>query len=61
MGFLNMSIEKRAFSKMILDSVSKQKDKYGSDHIKKTVCIDYSAPNIAKSFFNWALKIDDDW
>lgn len=49
-GFLNMSIDKVKFSKLVLDQVFKEQSDYGKDNILKTVCIDYSAPNIAKSF-----------
>jgi len=33
-----------------LGKILKEKDKYGSDRINKTIIIDYSAPNIAKPF-----------
>lgn len=49
-GFLNMSIDKVKFSKLVLDQVFEEQSDYGKDSIFKTVCIDYSAPNIAKSF-----------
>lgn len=49
-GFLNMSIDKVKFSKLVLDQVFEEQSDYGKDNIFKTVCIDYSAPNIAKSF-----------
>lgn len=49
-GFLNMSIDKVKFSKLVLDQVFEEQSDYGKDSILKTVCIDYSAPNIAKSF-----------
>jgi arginyl-tRNA synthetase len=49
-GFLNMSIDKVKFSKLVLDQVFEEQSDYGKDEILKTVCIDYSAPNIAKSF-----------
>ncbi|PKK86778.1 MAG: arginine--tRNA ligase, partial [Tenericutes bacterium HGW-Tenericutes-8] len=49
-GFLNMSINKTKFSKQVLDKIFMEQSNYGQDHISKTVCIDYSAPNIAKSF-----------
>ena len=45
-----MSIDKVKFSKLVLDQVFKEQSDYGKDNILKTVCIDYSAPNIAKSF-----------
>ena len=49
-GFLNISINREVFAKNVLQLVLKDQANYGSQSVGKTVCIDYSAPNIAKSF-----------
>ncbi len=49
-GFLNISINREVFAKKVLDNVLKEQANFGNQSVGKTVCIDYSAPNIAKSF-----------
>jgi arginyl-tRNA synthetase len=49
-GFLNISIDRVKLSKEVIEEVLTEKEKFGNDTINQTVCIDYSAPNIAKSF-----------
>ncbi|WP_084300985.1 arginine--tRNA ligase [Acholeplasma equifetale] len=50
-GFLNIYLNREILAKNILDEVHLKKSNYGSSDINgKTVVIDYSSPNIAKSF-----------
>lgn len=51
-GYLNFFVNRGYFSKEILKAVYEQKDQYGSDQVGKgkVICIDYSAPNVAKPF-----------
>ncbi len=48
-GFINFFLSQE-FLINSLNNILKEKEKYGSAKIKKTVVIDYSAPNIAKPF-----------
>jgi len=48
-GFLNFFLSENYLIDE-LNKILKEKDKYGSGKIKKTIIIDYSAPNIAKPF-----------
>ncbi len=49
-GFLNISINRELFARHVLTQVLNEQSNFGNKSINKTVCIDYSAPNIAKSF-----------
>jgi arginyl-tRNA synthetase len=49
-GFLNISINRAVFAKSVIEQVLNEQSHFGNQSIGKTVCIDYSAPNIAKSF-----------
>jgi arginyl-tRNA synthetase len=51
-GFLNIYLERNQLSKDILNEILDKKDLYGSNQVGtgQTVAIDYSSPNIAKSF-----------
>lgn len=50
--YVNFFADKAAFSKATIEEVIKEGDKYGSSNIGegKTVCVEYSSPNIAKPF-----------
>ena len=48
-GFINFWFSKKELL-VSLEKILKEKDKFGSDKQKKTMIIDYSAPNIAKPF-----------
>ena len=50
-GFINIALDKVQYSKMVMNVYDQTKN-YGSSDIGigKTVCIDYSSPNIAKPF-----------
>ena len=51
-GYLNFFVDRQKYMGSVLDSIFKQGDAYGSENSGqgKTICIDYSAPNIAKPF-----------
>ncbi|MBI9009406.1 MAG: arginine--tRNA ligase [Tenericutes bacterium] len=50
-GFINISLNKMKYAKLIVEHYNNTED-YGSSTIgkDKTICIDYSSPNIAKPF-----------
>jgi arginyl-tRNA synthetase len=51
-GFLNLFLERKLFSKQVLEQIYNEKETYGHQTLKheETVVMDYSSPNIAKSF-----------
>lgn len=50
-GYLNFYIDKEFLTKEVFKEYEKSKENYGKEEqTGKTVCIDYSAPNIAKPF-----------
>ena len=50
-GYLNFFIDKEFLTKEVFTEYEKTKENYGKEEPNgKTVCIDYSAPNIAKPF-----------
>lgn len=51
-GFLNIFLERRSLSTSILNTIFHEKDAYGNQKLSQveTVAMDYSSPNIAKSF-----------
>lgn len=51
-GYLNFYINKNALTKIVLSEFNNKKEKFGSSNIGegKTVCVEYSSPNIAKPF-----------
>ena len=50
-GYLNFYINKEYFIKQVFEEYNNKKENFGKeDSNGKTVCIDYSAPNIAKPF-----------
>ncbi|WP_288480922.1 arginine--tRNA ligase [uncultured Clostridium sp.] len=50
--YLNFFVDKSSFAKTTIETVLNEGDKYGSSNIGegKTVCVEYSSPNIAKPF-----------
>ena len=50
-GFLNIDLNRAMFANEVIKTINKEKETYAQEASKgKTICIDYSAPNIAKSF-----------
>ncbi len=51
-GYLNFRLDRKGFTKGVLDSVLKEGLNYGASKVGegKTICIDYSSINIAKPF-----------
>ncbi len=50
-GYLNFFINKEYLTKIVFNEYDKKKSNFGKEESNgKTVCIDYSAPNIAKPF-----------
>ena len=50
--YINFFVDKKEFSKNTIEKILKEKDDYGKSNIGegKTVCVEYSSPNIAKPF-----------
>lgn len=50
--YVNFFVDKGEFSKNTIEKILKEKDDYGKSNIGegKTVCVEYSSPNIAKPF-----------
>ena len=50
--YINFFVDKASFTKNIVEKVLTEKEKYGASNIGegKTVCVEYSSPNIAKPF-----------
>ena len=50
--YINFFVDKGEFSKNTIEKILKEKDDYGKSNIGegKTVCVEYSSPNIAKPF-----------
>ena len=50
-GYLNFFINKEYLTKVVFDAYEKTKEEYGKEKSNgKTVCVEYSSPNIAKPF-----------
>lgn len=51
-GYLNFFVEKSSFTKTTIETVLTQRDSYGNSNLGagKNVIVEYSSPNIAKSF-----------
>lgn len=51
-AYLNFFVDKGVFSKNAIQKVLKEKDNYGQSNIGegKTICVEYSSPDIAKPF-----------
>ena len=51
-GYLNFKIDRKGFTKNLLNEIAEKGERFGSSDLGagKTICIDYSSINIAKPF-----------
>ncbi len=51
-GFINITLDKEKYAALVINNYNLNSENYGSNKmgLNKTVCIDYSSPNIAKPF-----------